>query len=56
VPAPERVNSTPVPRTVDGYNMYRWTEDGVAYWAVSDLAAADLGKFAALFFTTPPDP
>jgi anti-sigma factor RsiW len=56
MPAPERANSTPVPRTVDGYNMYRWTEDGVAYWAVSDLAAADLGKFAALFFTTPPDP
>jgi anti-sigma factor RsiW len=55
VPAPGRTNSPPVPRAVDGYNMYRWIEDGVAYWAVSDVAAADLDKFAELFRTTPPD-
>ena len=55
IPAPGRANSAPVPRTVDGYNMYRWVEDGVAYWAVSDVAAADLDKFSELFRTTPPD-
>ena len=55
IPAPGRANSAPVPRTVDGYNMYRWVEDGVSYWAVSDVAAADLDKFSALFRTTPPD-
>jgi anti-sigma factor RsiW len=55
VPAPGRANSAPVTRAVDGYNMYRWTEDAVAYWAVSDVAAADLDKFAELFRTTPPD-
>ena len=55
VPAPGRANSAPVPRAVDGYNMYRWVEDGVAYWAVSDVASADLDKFAELFRTTPPD-
>jgi anti-sigma factor RsiW len=55
VPAPGRANSAPVPRAVDGYNMYRWTEDGVAYWAVSDVAAADLDKFSELFRNTPPD-
>ena len=55
VPAPGRTNSAPVPRAVDGYNMYRWVEDGVAYWAVSDVEAADLDKFSELFRTTPPD-
>jgi anti-sigma factor RsiW len=55
VRAPERANSAPVPRAVDGYNMYRWTEDGVAYWAVSDVAAADLDKLAELFRATPPE-
>jgi anti-sigma factor RsiW len=55
VPASERANSMPVPHEVDGYNMYRWVEDGIAYWAVSDIAAADLDKFVELFRTTPPD-
>jgi anti-sigma factor RsiW len=55
VPASGRVNSAPVLSTVDGYNMYRWTENGVAYWAVSDVASADLDKFVELFRTTPPD-
>jgi anti-sigma factor RsiW len=40
---------------VNGYNIYRWTEEGVAYWAVSDVASADLDKFAELFRTTPPE-
>jgi anti-sigma factor RsiW len=55
IPAPGRANSAPVLRTMDGYNMYRWVEDGVAYWAISDVAAADLDKFSELFRTTPPD-
>jgi anti-sigma factor RsiW len=55
VPASGRANSAPVLSAVGGYNMYRWTEDGVAYWAVSDVASADLDKFAELFRTTPPD-
>jgi anti-sigma factor RsiW len=55
VPASGRANSAPVLSAVGGYNMYRWTEDGVAYWAVSDVASADLDKFAELFRATPPD-
>src|SRR5258707_7848020 len=54
IPARGRANSAPVRRTVDGYNMYRGVEDGVAYWAVSDVAAADLDKFSELFRPTPP--
>jgi anti-sigma factor RsiW len=48
-------NSQPVLSVVNGYNVYRWTEDEISYWAVSDVASAYLGKFAALFRTTPPD-
>ena len=55
VPASGRANSAPVSRAVDGYNIYRWVEGGVEYWAISDVAAADLEMFAELFRTTPPD-
>jgi len=30
-----------------------WTTGGVTYWAVSDMAAGDLARFADLFRTTP---
>jgi anti-sigma factor RsiW len=55
VPASGRANSTPVLTAMSGYNMDRWAEDGIIYWAVSDVAPADLQKFAELFRTTPPD-
>lgn len=55
LPAPSRANSAPLRRTNDGYNMLRWTEDGVTYVAISDVAVADLENFATLFRTTPPD-
>ena len=31
-----------------GYNLVQWTGDGMTYWAVSDLNAAELQQFAAL--------
>jgi anti-sigma factor RsiW len=55
LPDSGHANSEPKLSVVNGYNMYRWTEDGIAYWAVSDVASADLDKFAELFRTTPPD-
>jgi anti-sigma factor RsiW len=36
-------------RAIAGYNVLTWTENGLAYWAVSDLAAADLDAFAKAF-------
>jgi anti-sigma factor RsiW len=36
-------------RAIAGYNTLSWTDNGIAYWAVSDLAAADLDKFAKAF-------
>ena len=34
---------------IAGYNIVSWTDNGVAYWAVSDVAAADLATFAKAF-------
>jgi anti-sigma factor RsiW len=50
-----RLQLAGIPRAVAGYNLVHWTEDGVAYWAVSDLAVAELEDFARLFRTTPAD-
>jgi anti-sigma factor RsiW len=36
-------------RPVDGYNVVEWTDGPLAYWAVSDLAAAELENFAKAF-------
>ncbi len=43
------------PRAIDGYNLVHWTENGVAYWAISDVAATKLEEFAQLFRSTPPE-
>ena len=43
------------PRTINGYNVVHWTENGVSYWAISDLAAPKLEDFARLFRTTRPN-
>jgi len=55
VPVDGSANSSPAGRRVEGYNILHWTDAGVAYWAISDMAAADLDKFARLFRTTAPD-
>jgi anti-sigma factor RsiW len=55
VPASGSANSPLVVHRVEGYNVLRWTDDGVAYWAISDMAAADLDRFAQLFRTASPD-
>jgi anti-sigma factor RsiW len=33
-------------RTVQGYNIRRWSDQGLDYWAVSDLDPEELGEFA----------
>jgi anti-sigma factor RsiW len=40
------------PRTVNGYNVLHWIENGVSYWAISDVARKDLEDFARLFRTS----
>jgi anti-sigma factor RsiW len=55
VAASDRPDAAPAGRQTDGYNVLRWSQNGVAYWAISDVAAAELENFATLFRTTPPD-
>ena len=55
VPDVKHADAAPVLSTANGYNVYRWTEGGVAYWAVSDLAAGELDTLVTLFRTTPPE-
>jgi anti-sigma factor RsiW len=53
MPAGSRLDSARAPRTINGYNVVHWTDNGVSYWAISDLAASKLEDFARLFRTTP---
>ena len=40
------------PHNVNGYNVVKWVENGVGYWAISDLEARQLEDFAQLFRTS----
>jgi len=40
------------PHSINGYNIVRWTENGVTYWAISDVEAKELETFAQLFRTS----
>jgi anti-sigma factor RsiW len=55
VTASGQANSAQILRTVGGYNVLDWTDGGVAYWAISDMAVADLDKFVKLFRAASPD-
>ena len=54
VPAPTPLPALPV-RVADGYNVLRWTDDGVSYWAISDLSVPELTTFEQLFRSNAPD-
>jgi anti-sigma factor RsiW len=41
-------NSAPRGAVDSGYNVLHWTKDGMAFWAISDLNAAELGDFEKL--------
>ena len=52
VPAESRIMDR-TPRAVNGYNVVHWIENGVSYWAISDVASKDLEEFARLFRASP---
>ena len=52
VPAGSRFELGRVPASVNGYNVVHWTENGLTYWAISDLEAKELDEFAHLFRTS----
>jgi anti-sigma factor RsiW len=49
VAAPGEADSAPTNIGADGYNIIRWTEGGVTYWAVSDLNSKELWEFVSQF-------
>jgi len=53
MPDQTRLDLAKAPRTINGYNLVHWTENGVSYWAISDLAPAKLEDFARLFRAAP---
>ena len=56
VPTPGKPDAAPSARASEGYHLLAWTDAGTTYWAVSDVAAADLAHFAELFRTAPVEP
>jgi anti-sigma factor (TIGR02949 family) len=40
-------DSGPHISTIRGYNLVRWTQSGMTYWAVSDLNSSELNQFVA---------
>jgi anti-sigma factor RsiW len=49
MPAESRFELGKPPRAVNGYNTVHWVENGVSYWAISDLETKELEGFAQLF-------
>jgi anti-sigma factor RsiW len=48
-PAPTSQSTSPTATDRRGYNVVAWTNNGMKYWAVSDLNHAELREFADLF-------
>jgi anti-sigma factor RsiW len=42
---PSKTSTAPATRERQGYNLISWSANGMAYWAVSDLAANELEMF-----------
>jgi len=55
VAIPAAVANMPQRQTIAGYNVIEWSDNGVRYWAVSDLSAGDLDSFAKAFREASPD-
>lgn len=49
VPEDPGVSATAARRTSHGFSILGWTQDGVAYWAVSNLAMTEMDEFERLF-------
>jgi anti-sigma factor RsiW len=50
---PDASPGGPQAHTIAGYNVLAWTDNGVRYWAVSDLGSGDLDTFAKAFQASP---
>ena len=48
-PAPTNRSTSPTVTSRRGYNVVAWTNNGMKYWAVSDLNQTELRQFTQLF-------
>lgn len=46
-------DTTPTTISVNGFNILRWNDGEISYWAVSDLNLSELNAFAKLFRQAP---
>jgi anti-sigma factor RsiW len=46
--APDEQARSSITLTRNGYNLLHWHENGLAFWAVSDLSVGDMNEFARL--------
>ena len=49
IAAASRPRTVSLRKAIKGYNLVHWSDDGVEYWAASDLNAGELQTFARLF-------
>jgi anti-sigma factor RsiW len=47
-PSPEMASVVRVPTSKPGYHILHWADEGMTYWAVSDLNEKELGEFVQL--------
>jgi anti-sigma factor RsiW len=45
--------ATPTTISVNGFNIVRWNDEGISYWAISDLNSAELNEFTKLYRQPP---
>ena len=48
-PAPGSANSKATMESLHGFNVRRWSENGLNLWAVSDINADELSEFGDKF-------
>ncbi len=41
------------PHSDQGYNVVHWTQDGMVFWAVSDVEIGQLRDFAGMWRASP---
>ena len=45
--------TTPTTMSVNGFNIVRWKDEGISYWAISDLNSTELIEFTKLYREPP---
>ena len=53
IPDEDRGGGAAARRSINGYNVVSWRENGVSYWDASDLGVGELETFAQLFRKAP---